>query len=144
MLQPNPKDWTVEMLIKHFNTHGPNILDAFLVGMQGDYVTCRIDEIPGFTITAAVQKYRDSNLARANLERQEREDTQSSQSTHSTSHIMITAPQLPPRTLQGGPNSAAKQTHPEQTPGLSEHPGHTPSKRKYERPAPTVEKYVCF
>ena len=87
MLQPSSKDWTVDMSKKHINMHGPNVLDPFLTGMQGAYSNGQRDEIPGFNITAAVAKRRESNLTRANIERQKGEDAQCSHSTHSTGHI---------------------------------------------------------
>ena len=58
MLQPTLGDWTVEMLFKDNDTHRPNVLDPFLVSKQNDYSNCKIDDIPSFYITAAVEQCR--------------------------------------------------------------------------------------
>ena len=77
MLQPSPGHWTVEMLMKHLDTHGPTVLDPYLTGKQGDYSNCKIQDIHGFNIPTSVQQQRNINIARA-IERHDREDAMSS------------------------------------------------------------------
>ena len=77
MLQPSPGHWTVDLLMKHLDTHGPTMLDPYLTGKQGDYAKCRIHNIPGFNIPTSVQNRRKINTAKT-VKRHDREDAMSS------------------------------------------------------------------
>ena len=58
MLQPSPKDWTVNMLMENQSTHNPNILDPLMASKVHIYIHGDSEEVVGFKLTDNIEMRR--------------------------------------------------------------------------------------